>query len=68
MLETGTCTDPVVLRGAVCFIAMGLWGSQRVDALFYSPVAVLNSLRSVLPFPLPSPLAPRPLVEGGAAV
>ena len=44
LLEAAESEAPV-LQGAVFFLAMGLWGSKRVHSLFYSPVAVLNSLR-----------------------
>ncbi len=37
-----------VLRGAVYFIGMALWGSQRVETLRHRPAAVLPAFQSAL--------------------
>ena len=36
------------IRGAVFFIGMALWGSQRVSSLSHTPVAVLPSFLQAL--------------------
>lgn len=39
--------DASLLRGAIFFIGMALWGSQRVDTLQVSATAVLPSFKTV---------------------
>ncbi|CAG0914003.1 unnamed protein product [Notodromas monacha] len=40
--------DEFLLRGAIFFISMSLWGSQRVNALKHTPLSVLPSISKVL--------------------
>ena len=42
-----TDAGEVLLRGAVFFIGMALWGSMRVTTLKHPPSAVLPSFRQV---------------------
>ena len=41
-------TDSASIRGAVFFIGMALWGSQRVSSLNHTPVSVLPSFLQAL--------------------
>lgn len=41
-------SDVILLRGAVFFIGMSIWGSRRVSTLSYKPVHVLSSLKTTL--------------------
>lgn len=40
--------DVILLRGAVFFIGMSIWGSKRVPSLRYSPLHVLTSIKVCL--------------------
>lgn len=40
--------DPYLLRGAVFYINMGLWGSKRVPYLKATPTNVLPSMKHVM--------------------
>lgn len=40
--------DIILLRGAVFFIGMSIWGSKRVSSLKYSPLHVLPSFKICL--------------------
>ena len=41
-------TDLLLIRGAVFFIGMALWGSQRIPTLKHTPISVLPSFLQAL--------------------
>lgn len=46
--DRASLQEPGLLRGAIFYIAMGLWGNKRVMSLKCTPTSVLPAFKSVI--------------------